>query len=117
MLGPWSFADLAAENHALMWLCGTVENHLGICTGCAGAIKHKFLGVFNKVKAGYLGQASDFTTSDGRTLVPGDEFGSVDRHAPKKTVTEVVTIKLDVESLSLTGRRLHPSLVTTNWWS
>ncbi|EXJ86742.1 hypothetical protein A1O3_03696 [Capronia epimyces CBS 606.96] len=42
-----------SENYALVYLWAAVENHLGICAACAGAIKQKSISVFHRVKRSY----------------------------------------------------------------
>ncbi|ETI27798.1 hypothetical protein G647_00247 [Cladophialophora carrionii CBS 160.54] len=40
-----------SENYALVFLWASVENHVGICTACAGALKTKWCTTYKKVRA------------------------------------------------------------------
>jgi hypothetical protein len=44
-----------SENYALVFLWAAVENHVGICAACAGAIKQKSIAAFSSVRRSYDG--------------------------------------------------------------
>jgi hypothetical protein len=41
----------ATENYALVFLWASVENHIGICAACAGALKSKWCATYRRVRA------------------------------------------------------------------
>lgn len=46
------------ENYALVCLWAAVENHVGICAACAGAIKQKSISTLKRVRRSYSGVRS-----------------------------------------------------------
>ncbi|EXJ63894.1 hypothetical protein A1O7_00229 [Cladophialophora yegresii CBS 114405] len=62
-----------SENYALIFLWAGVENHVGICTACAGALKTKWCTTYKKVRAlsmdlknkSWLASMSTATSSSG----------------------------------------------------
>ena len=41
------------ENYALVFLWAAVENHIGICAACAGAVKQKTIGAVDTIRRSY----------------------------------------------------------------
>ncbi len=77
------------ENYALVYLWAAVENHVGICAACAGAIKQRSIATFASVRRSYvqLRHKSSWPSSTGASWPPAS-WSSTDATTGRTQSTE-----------------------------